>query len=65
MNPPFQQPKAKSFAKNRRYYIVTDCSMTFPQFIKIGRFGCAHCYETFKEQLNPILKRLHSGNIGS
>jgi protein arginine kinase activator len=38
------------------------CSMTFPQFIKIGRFGCAHCYETFKDQLKPVLKRLHGGN---
>jgi protein arginine kinase activator len=38
------------------------CSMTFPQFIKVGRFGCAHCYETFKEQLPPVFRRLHSGN---
>ncbi len=37
--------------------------MTYQQFIKIGRFGCAHCYETFREQLAPILKRLHTGNI--
>ncbi|HJV17270.1 MAG TPA: UvrB/UvrC motif-containing protein [Bacillales bacterium] len=39
------------------------CSMTFPQFVKIGRLGCAHCYETFKDQLKPVLKRLHSGNL--
>lgn len=38
------------------------CSMTFAQFVKVGRFGCSHCYETFKEQLPPVLKRLHSGN---
>jgi protein arginine kinase activator len=38
------------------------CGMTFPQFVKIGRFGCSHCYDTFKEQLKPVLKRLHSGN---
>jgi protein arginine kinase activator len=38
------------------------CSMTFPQFVKVGRFGCAHCYDTFKEQLKPVLGRLHSGN---
>ena len=38
------------------------CSMTFPQFVKIGRFGCANCYETFREQLTPITRRLHSGN---
>lgn len=39
-----------------------NCSMTFPQFIKVGRFGCSHCYTTFKDQLIPILKRFHSGN---
>ncbi|MFE8703798.1 UvrB/UvrC motif-containing protein [Cytobacillus sp. FJAT-54145] len=38
------------------------CSMTFQQFIKVGRFGCANCYEAFNEQLKPILRRLHSGN---
>ncbi|TKC14243.1 UvrB/UvrC motif-containing protein [Robertmurraya kyonggiensis] len=38
------------------------CSMTYQQFIQIGRFGCANCYEAFKEQINPILRRLHSGN---
>ncbi|PLR77929.1 hypothetical protein CU633_08495 [Bacillus sp. V3-13] len=39
-----------------------NCKMTFPQFAKVGRFGCANCYDTFKEQLKPILRRLHSGN---
>ncbi|GLB61414.1 UvrB/UvrC motif-containing protein [Cytobacillus sp. NCCP-133] len=50
---PFQQEKVLQ---------CEQCSMTFQQFIKIGRFGCAHCYEAFKEQLSPILRRLHSGN---
>ena len=30
--------------------------------VKLGRFGCAKCYQTFKGQLKPILRRLHSGN---
>lgn len=38
------------------------CSMTYPQFVQVGRFGCANCYEAFKDLLNPILRRLHSGN---
>ncbi|WP_071458914.1 UvrB/UvrC motif-containing protein [Bacillus massilinigeriensis] len=38
------------------------CHMMYPQFVKIGRFGCAHCYDTFREQLVPIIRRLHSGN---
>ncbi|MBB4074917.1 protein-arginine kinase activator protein McsA [Anoxybacillus voinovskiensis] len=36
--------------------------MTYHQFTKIGRFGCSHCYDAFAKQLQPILKRLHSGN---
>ncbi|MEK3888967.1 UvrB/UvrC motif-containing protein [Bacillus sp. FSL K6-3431] len=40
-----------------------ECKMTFQQFIKTGRFGCANCYYAFKGRLTPILKRLHSGNI--
>lgn len=39
-----------------------ECSMTYQQFVQIGRFGCANCYKTFNEQIKPILKRLHSGN---
>lgn len=38
------------------------CGMTYEQFAKIGRFGCANCYETFDAKLDPLLKRVHSGN---
>lgn len=38
------------------------CGMTFHQFSKIGRFGCSHCYETFSSKLDPIFRRVHSGN---
>ncbi|TFD99311.1 UvrB/UvrC motif-containing protein [Jeotgalibacillus sp. R-1-5s-1] len=38
------------------------CQMTFQQFLKIGKFGCPSCYESFRDELPPILKRLHSGN---
>ena len=39
-----------------------NCKMTFQQFVDMGMFGCAHCYETFRDQLKPIVKRVHSGN---
>ncbi|MFZ3590884.1 UvrB/UvrC motif-containing protein [Bacillus sp. DJP31] len=38
------------------------CKMTFQQFVKAGRFGCSNCYRTFQLQLEPVLRRLHSGN---
>ncbi|RLQ91792.1 UvrB/UvrC motif-containing protein [Falsibacillus albus] len=39
------------------------CSMTIEQFVNIGRFGCPNCYHAFRHQLDPILKRFHSGNV--
>lgn len=38
------------------------CGMTFQQFSKIGRFGCSNCYKTFSNKIDPILRRVHSGN---
>jgi len=38
------------------------CELTFTQFKRSGKFGCAKCYETFASHLNPIFRRVHSGN---
>lgn len=35
------------------------CSMSYSDFKKVGRFGCAQCYEAFKRALYPLLKRIH------
>jgi len=34
------------------------CGMTYDEFTKNGKFGCANCYESFSERIDPILKRL-------
>lgn len=38
------------------------CEMTFSDFQRLGKFGCAECYHAFSARLDPILKRVHSGN---
>ncbi|QDP38856.1 UvrB/UvrC motif-containing protein [Radiobacillus deserti] len=38
------------------------CGMSYQEFTRVGKFGCASCYETFSGRLNPILRRVHSGN---
>lgn len=38
------------------------CKMTFSQFKHTGKFGCAQCYHTFSDHLDPIFSRVHSGN---
>ncbi|AUS07599.1 hypothetical protein C1X05_01145 [Laceyella sacchari] len=35
------------------------CGLTYNQFSKIGRFGCGDCYKTFRERLDPLLRRVH------
>lgn len=53
--PPVQQAKPKEVQ-------CPKCKMTFAEFQKIGKFGCASCYETFSERIEPILRRVHAGN---
>jgi len=35
------------------------CGMTYDDFRKVGRLGCADCYPTFKRSLSSLLKRIH------
>ena len=35
------------------------CGMSYRRFMERGRFGCAHCYETFGDRLEPVFKKLH------
>jgi protein arginine kinase activator len=39
------------------------CGMTYEDFRKVGRLGCAHCYQTFKRSLGSLLKRIHGSPI--
>ena len=61
IEPSFQQSNQDPF-QPEEILQCEQCSMTYPQFVKMGRFGCSHCYQTFKEQLTPVLRRLHGGN---
>jgi protein arginine kinase activator len=38
------------------------CGFTYQDFKKAGRFGCGDCYEAFRKQLDPLLKRIHGAN---
>lgn len=39
-----------------------NCGFTYLDFKKAGRLGCGECYEAFKENLTPLLKRIHGSD---
>jgi len=38
------------------------CGLTYKKFMEIGRFGCSQCYETFREDVDSLLKGIHGHN---
>ena len=38
------------------------CHLTFKEFQRIGKFGCAGCYDTFQSKLDAVFRRVQSGN---
>jgi len=39
------------------------CGLTYKEFRDSGRLGCSACYGAFKEQLKPLLRRIHGSNV--
>ncbi len=35
------------------------CGLTYAEFERTGKLGCARCYRDFSEQLGPLLQRIH------
>jgi protein arginine kinase activator len=39
------------------------CGLTYSEFRDTGRLGCSQCYTAFKDQLKPLLRRIHGSNV--
>lgn len=46
--------------KNRQAaaLMCSECGMTYDEFSKGGRLGCAGCYQAFQKMLIPLIKRV-------
>lgn len=55
----FFEPVGEQFDNISTGVKCEGCGLTFDDFIQTGRFGCSKCYTTFKEQINPLLRRIH------
>src|SRR5262245_32789070 len=46
-------------ARSRKDTPCAGCGLTLQQFKTTGRLGCPRCYETFRQELVPLLQRVH------
>lgn len=39
----------------------SSCGQTYRGFRESGRLGCAHCYDTFAQEIEPLLRKIQAG----
>ncbi|MDR2515167.1 MAG: UvrB/UvrC motif-containing protein [Christensenellaceae bacterium] len=49
----------ESAAMQEENLVCPGCKMSYEDFKRGGRFGCARCYESFKPYLEPMLSKIH------
>ena len=55
--------------KRKRVNVCPMCGMTYSEFERTGLLGCAVCYDVFKDELMPYIRRIqgkteHVGKVG-
>jgi len=59
---------AETSSKGAKSMTVPDltcsfCGLTFSEFSRLGRFGCGQCYKTFRDRLQPLLRKIHGSSL--
>ena len=58
-----EKEEEKQSAEEAESFICPNCSMSYRDFAREGKIGCSVCYDTFREELTPLLLRIHgAGN---
>jgi protein arginine kinase activator len=39
--------------------VCPQCGLSYGDFRRSGKLGCGVCYETFREELRPLIRRVH------
>ncbi len=45
--------------------VCPNCGMSYQDFQQTGKIGCSVCYDTFRQQLEPLLRRVHGSSVHS
>ena len=50
---------AQQKARKGKEVSCPNCEQTLSQFRSTGRFGCAECYTAFKDEILPLIEKIH------
>lgn len=56
-------PEVGSYEQYKQEIECKECGLSYREFTKNGLFGCARCYDSFSEKIEPIFKRVHGNTI--
>lgn len=60
----YDQVMQKSLSmQTKQNEVCPECGLSYAQFVQQGKMGCSICYETFKNHIDGLLKRIHGASI--
>ncbi|MBE5813774.1 MAG: hypothetical protein E7320_01025 [Clostridiales bacterium] len=48
--------------KQEEQTVCSHCGLSYSEFERTGRLGCAMCYQDFQKELKPMLQRIHGSS---
>ncbi|MFH2056932.1 MAG: UvrB/UvrC motif-containing protein, partial [bacterium] len=52
-----------SVSKELEHAVCPTCQLSYEKFTKTGRLGCGECYNTFRQPLADLLRKIHGSNL--
>lgn len=49
----------KDILNEENKLICPQCGTKYDELLETGKFGCGYCYISFREQIKPIIRRIH------
>lgn len=58
----FETPSLLNLVSGATELKCKGCNNTFEDILETGKFGCPECYETFENEIDELLNRMHGRN---
>ena len=58
----FETPSLLNLVAGGNELRCQGCNNTFEDILSTGKFGCPECYETFENEIDELLNRIHGKN---